>query len=159
MNEPSCCTTSEALTSCPACGARGKTIKLITLKALLLPHALTTLEPAEHYRFCPDAACEVTYFSDHRAYSRADVKVPVYQKDPGDSVPVCYCFAYTRRNLELAAHDESTHEIPRVIQDHIKAGRCGCEVNNPQGSCCLGNVNKALTRLREAKPPPLRAQE
>ncbi len=22
----------------------------------------------------------------------------------------------------------------------IKANRCGCEVNNPQGSCCLGNV-------------------
>lgn len=32
----------------------------------------------------------------------------------------------------------------KEITIHTKAGRCGCEVNNPEGSCCLGNVNRLI---------------
>lgn len=31
---------------------------------------------------------------------------------------------------------------------HAEAGHCACEVKNPQGSCCLGNVSKALNQIR-----------
>ncbi|WP_019011639.1 hypothetical protein [Deinococcus aquatilis] len=34
--------------------------------------------------------------------------------------------------------------LPEVIRGHIRANRCGCEVNNPQGSCCLGNVTRLI---------------
>ena len=153
MNDQSCCTptASEEGTSCPVSGTSGKPVKLVTLKALLTPSALATLEPAESYRFCADVNCDVTYFSEGRTYLQADVKVPIYQKDPGALVPVCYCFGHTRADLERATTDGHAEEIPRSISAHVKAGRCGCEVNNPQGSCCLGNVNRAITNLREAK--------
>jgi len=31
----------------------------------------------------------------------------------------------------------------------VKAGRCACEVKNPSGACCLGEVNKAVKDARE----------
>ncbi|TBX75972.1 hypothetical protein E0M25_15535 [Bacillus mycoides] len=33
-----------------------------------------------------------------------------------------------------------------LIRENIRENRCGCEVNNPQGSCCLGNV---ITYIRK----------
>ena len=42
--------------------------------------------------------------------------------------------------------------IPGQIRAHQLAGRCACEIHNPQGACCLGNV----TRFRKQQ---LREQE
>jgi hypothetical protein len=36
--------------------------------------------------------------------------------------------------------------IPQRITAEIKAGNCACEIRNPQGFCCLGNVNAAVKR-------------
>lgn len=66
--------------------------------------------------------------------------MPVYQKDSGADVPVCYCFGWTRATIADAAALGEADEVAPSIRAHIKAGRCGCEVNNPQGACCLGNV-------------------
>ncbi|OLN33052.1 hypothetical protein DSOL_1163 [Desulfosporosinus metallidurans] len=33
------------------------------------------------------------------------------------------------------------------ITAHTKAGRCGCEVNNPEGSCCIGNLKHLLESI------------
>ncbi len=30
------------------------------------------------------------------------------------------------------------------ITKEVKAGNCFCERSNPQGTCCLGNVSKAV---------------
>ncbi|MBB5234288.1 putative iron-sulfur cluster-binding metallochaperone [Deinococcus budaensis] len=149
---PDCCapTTPVAATTCSTCGTTGRAVKLVTLKALLTPAALATLDSSEAYRFCPDIACDVVYFSPSRTYRQADVKVPVFQKDGRGSTPACYCFGHTRTDLEQATREGRAEVIPQSIQTHIQAGRCGCEVNNPQGSCCLGNVNRTLAALREA---------
>ena len=125
---------------------------MITLKALLTPSALASLEPAQAHRFCPERTCEVVYFSPLRRYRRAEVKVPVYQKDPAISVPVCSCFGQTRADLKEAHQQGRGQETVETIQQHIKAGRCGCEVNNPQGRCCLGNVTRALAELAHQPP-------
>jgi hypothetical protein len=29
----------------------------------------------------------------------------------------------------------------------VKAGNCACEVRNPQGSCCLGNVQATVKQV------------
>lgn len=139
------------ITACHACGQGSKAVKLVTLKALLTPAALATLEPGEAYRFCPGASCDVTYFSPSRTYGQREVKVPVFQKNLDGNVPVCSCFGHTRADLERATRDGHADAIPQSIQGHIQAGRCGCELNNPQGSCCLGNVNRTLVTLREAR--------
>lgn len=130
--------------TCPGCGAPGKVVKVITLKALLTPAALATLAPSEEHRFCQDRDCDVVYFNRARQYHRAELKVPVFQKDRQATTPVCYCFGYTRADLAHAQIVRRADVLSQSIQAHIRAGRCGCDVNNPQGSCCLGNVNRAL---------------
>jgi hypothetical protein len=132
------------LPACPVNGRPGRVVKLVTLKALLTPQALTRLEPGDTYHFCPDPACPVVYYSASHSYRGEDLKVPVFQKDSGTDVPVCYCFAYLRRDLAGEGIPEDAQGIPEVIRGHIRANRCGCEVNNPQGSCCLGNVTRLI---------------
>lgn len=153
MTVSDCCAPkpSPTPTSCPTCGRTGKAVPLVTLKALLTPAALATLDPKEAHRFCPDAACRVVYFSPTATYGPADVKVPVFQKDERCTTPVCYCFGHTRTDLEQAHREGQADVIPQSIQAHIRAGRCGCELNNPQGSCCLGNVNRTLTALQDVR--------
>lgn len=123
---------------CPVCQQRGKNVPLITLKALLTPSALSILDPSSSYLFCANTDCEVVYFADKHVFNKDAIKVPVYQKDEGLGVPVCYCFGWTRHRLVKAIQGE---ENPvQCISEQVKNDRCGCEVNNPQGSCCLGNV-------------------
>lgn len=138
----SCCQTpaneSSTINDCPVCHQKGKSVPLITLKSLLKPTALEIIKPEDAYAFCPNPSCEVVYFSDSLTYSKDMLKVPVYQKDDALDVPVCYCFGWTRKRLIQAVH-ENQRPIDHIRQQ-VQANRCGCEVNNPQGSCCLGNV-------------------
>ena len=131
--------------SCPVCHQKGNTIQIITLKALLTPAALQTINPASSYAFCSNADCEVVYFTDGHIYNKDSVKVPVFQKDEGRDVPVCYCFGWTRERL-IQASLENQNPV-RHISEQVQANRCGCEVNNPQGSCCLGNVTAYIHHI------------
>ena len=144
-----CCavpTTSEEKTlRCPECKQKGKTVGIITVKAFLIPSALETIEPHSSYGFCHNHSCAVVYFSDNQKFLTRDVKVPVFQKDDGTDVPVCYCFGWTRQRIGYAV--QQREEPSQHISEQVQAKRCGCEVNNPQGSCCLGNVTTYIRSL------------
>jgi hypothetical protein len=66
--------------------------------------------------------------------------VAVFQKEPPGTRTVCYCFAVReqdiRRELVETGHSSASERITALV----RADRCACEVKNPQGSCCLGNV-------------------
>lgn len=131
----SCETNIDVSTVCQACGAKGLPVDAITLKALLTPEALRRGVPADG-RFCPTASCPTVYFGSTGTFSEDDLTVRVQAKHPDeDDVPACYCFAYTvaeiRREHGAASKD---------ISAEIKAGHCACEVRNPKGACCLGDV-------------------
>jgi len=120
------------------------------VKALLRPAALETLSGSDH-RFCPTASCPIVYFADGEAFSGADVLVSVFQKESGGSRTVCYCFQISEGDLrrEIEATGEST--ASSRVTAHVKAGRCACEIKNPQGSCCLGNIGLTVTALAKVK--------
>ena len=84
------------------------------------------------------------YFGDGDVFYREDVVVPVYQKEPAGTRTVCYCFAETegdiRREVEQTGRSTAFDRITALV----KMQRCACEVRNPQGSCCLGNVSSAI---------------
>lgn len=147
-----CCQVSEQKNDqavCPRCQQRGKSVPIITLKSLLVPAALQTLNPTNSYSFCPNPECEVIYFAGERVFQKDAVKVPVFQKDDGSEVPVCYCFGWTRQRLVQAIRHE---EKPvQRIREQVKENRCGCEVNNPQGSCCLRNVTAFVHGLNQSQ--------
>lgn len=136
--------------SCPASGSRGRSVAHITLKALLLPSSLARLQPGREYRFCPDPECPVAYFAEGSTFLVSDLNRSVYQKDRSLDVPVCYCFGYSRRDLHESLVETGTSPIPGIVTAHVRAGRCGCEVTNPQGRCCLGNIAAELGEQRAA---------
>jgi len=125
----------------------GRVVDRITVKAMLVPRALMVLGAAE-YRFCATAACPVVYFGTGASFTREDVAVPVFQKESLVDRTVCYCFAITERGLreEMAAAARPT--AAERITTLVKEGRCACEVRNPQGSCCLGNIAHVTSAAR-----------
>lgn len=124
---------------CPITGVIGRPVDTITLKALLRPAALATLDPGAQHYYCPDPICDTVYFAGRRTFARADLDVPVLAKERSGNVPVCYCFGWTRDRV----HSEGAGAVAE-IRAHIAAGRCGCEVNNPKGACCLGDVERIV---------------
>ena len=68
------------------------------------------------------------------------VKVSVFQKDGGMQVPICYCFNWTRARIVGEIQKTGKSDAETAILTQVKAGRCSCDVNNPQGRCCLANV-------------------
>ncbi|MDP4553548.1 (2Fe-2S)-binding protein [Alkalihalobacillus macyae] len=116
-------------------------MKLITLKSLLLPKALAILQPDTSYQLCSISGCDVVYFNEkEQIFTKSDLKVSVSQKDEKENTPICYCFGWTRKIVSKEIKKTEENTIIQNISMHIKAIRCGCEVNNHQGSCCLGNV-------------------
>ncbi|WP_210404518.1 hypothetical protein [Chroococcidiopsis sp. TS-821] len=97
---------------CPHDGSNGKPVKLITLKSLLQPIALEQLDPQPPYFFCAHAECPIVYFSEAgQEFTTADVKVSVFQKDQRDTVPVCYCFGWSRQRI-----NEEINSVVRAVR-------------------------------------------
>ena len=132
---------------CPVSRTTGLTVELITVKALLKGAALRRLE-GKSYRFCPERECRIVYFDRERGsiFDKDDLTVRVGQKETEDPVTLCYCFDYTMTDLRAQGDG-----VPATIAAEIKAGHCACEVKNPQGSCCLGNVTAAVRTLSQER--------
>jgi hypothetical protein len=119
----------------------------LTVKALLTETALRRFEPGL-YRFCPDASCEVVYFTElPLAFLKSDVRVPVWQKETPGQRTVCYCFGENEADIRIEIERDGHSGAVDRVRAHIAAGRCACEVRNPRGACCLGDVMLAADRM------------
>jgi hypothetical protein len=131
---------ARAANACPECGKTGKPVQGQTVKALL---AVTLREVRDvEYLFCRTQTCPVVYFSPDggQTLTMGQVRERVYQKEPdAEEVFVCYCFRHTVGDVR-AASPATRAAIVDDISAGIKAGQCACDLRNPQGSCCLGNV-------------------
>ncbi len=138
---------SRATNACPDCGMRGKPVQGQTVKALLSV-SLREVQGVEYF-FCKTRTCPVVYFSldGEQTFTVEQVRERVYQKEPdSDDVFACYCFRHTVGHVR-AASLESRIEIVDDINTGINAGQCACDLRNPQGSCCLGNVRGLIKRI------------
>ncbi len=147
----SCCgvkpTAAASPTHCPDCGKPGRLVDRITVKAMLRPEALMRLSAPEH-RFCATPECPVVYFGIEEAFEREEIVVPVFQKEPAGDRPVCYCFGIGEGDLRLELVETGRSTASDRVTALVNADRCACEVKNPQGSCCLGNLAAALNALK-----------
>ena len=135
-------------TVCPTCQHSGKPVDSLTLKALLAV-PLTRLR-TEEYRFCRSLDCPTVYYSADGTltFTEADLREHVYQKHPmDDSVFVCYCFRHTLGDIKAEWVETHTSAVIEDITAGIRANQCACDIRNPQGSCCLGNVQAVIKRL------------
>lgn len=138
-----------AVNTCPECGKIGKPIQGQTVKALLSV-SLRQVR-AVKYLFCRTQTCPIVYFSadGEQPFTIEQVRERIFQKEPeAEDVFICYCFRHTVGNLR-AASSKVRIAIVDDISTGINAGQCTCELRNPQGSCCLGNVRSVIKRLEK----------
>lgn len=138
------------VSACPVCHEKGKPVQGQTVKALLSV-TLRQLRNTE-YLFCKTQTCAVVYFSSdgEQAFTTEQVRERVYQKEPSaDDVFVCYCFRHTVGNIRSALA-ETRFSILDDINTGIQANQCACDLRNPQGSCCLGNVRGLIKRVEQS---------
>lgn len=120
----------------------------MTVEAILDPASAAPLLSAEP-RFCRTQACGVLYYgNDGQSAHKREARVRVGLKESEDPLPVCYCFGFSRADIEREIAETGSCTIAARITAEVKAGSCACESKNPAGDCCLGNVNR---EIKEAK--------
>lgn len=154
----SCCCAGKAsetrASRCPSSGSAGSAVDLQTVKALLTEAALSRLSVVDH-RFCPDPACDVVYFDDAGGtFGPGDLRVAVWQKQRFGTRPTCYCFGESEASIRAELERGGRSLAVERIREHIAAGRCACEVRNPRGACCLGDLTEAVKRVQAVLNAP-----
>lgn len=131
---------------CPGCGERGRQVALLTIQAQVAI-SLRELGPSP-YHFCATPGCAVVYFATGSPpILRDQVRERVFQKEPAPDVLVCHCFRYSLGALQRSDAAGRGAILADIVAG-TRQGQCACELRNPQGSCCLGNV-RMLFRVDE----------
>lgn len=146
---PSSATPTPVAITCPGCGGRSKHVDLLTVKSLV--RQLRFGETDTQYYFCPAANCDAVYFTareDGPIYHRSDLLVRVGSKEEHGPITVCYCFGVTQEDLDQEARQAENSVLAGKVKAEVEAGRCACEVKNPSGKCCLGDIARALQTAR-----------
>lgn len=133
---------------CPVCGAKGKPVSVLTVKSLVRDHA--KVQATASFLFCRAPNCEVVYFAGQTVFRKPDLKVRVGIKETAAPIPVCYCFEYNQQDIRDDMETAGGASIVEKIKAEIQGGFCACEVKNPSGSCCLGDVTRAVQEARRA---------
>ena len=137
---------TEVATRCPKCEQVGAVADRITLKALLTPDGLRRGIPKQPH-YCATRECPVVYFDreENVTFAEGELKVRVYAKHPDDAaIEACYCFAV---NVGTMCDAARARELREMVAREVQAGHCACEVKNPKGACCLGD----LVRIERAE--------
>jgi len=93
-------------------------------------------------RFCKTPTCDVLYYGDDgRTVSKSEARVRVGAKETEDPLHVCYCFGVTRADLRSDVTEHGDSRLLARIKNEIRLGNCDCEIKNPSGACCLGEVS------------------
>lgn len=140
---------AQVIRTCPASGHRGKPVPGQTIKALLKV-SLRSVSEVEYF-FCAAQDCPVVYYSADgtQTFTVDQLREAVYQKEANNpAVLVCYCFQYTLGAFQSGS-SEQRQALALDIKQGTADGQCACDIRNPQGSCCLANVNKLIKQLED----------
>ncbi len=136
---------------CPTCGEQGKPVAALTINALARPE----LPPAGGFPdgyYCPNPDDTTIYFfPDERApLSKGQVTVRVGFKESDPPQLVCYCFDHTSEDIQQDFLRQGESTIEADIREKVARGLCSCEVKNPKGKCCLGDVRGVIQQLKSS---------
>jgi Zinc binding domain len=134
---------------CPKNGKICKPVPRITVETLTGPEHRRSLTSMP-YSFCDSPDCDVVYVSasGEQVITKNQLRVRVGIKEKEDPIQFCYCFDFDRKAIWDDIRLKGTTDIPRMITDRVKAGECRCEVTNPRGSCCLGDIYRAVKQAQ-----------
>lgn len=135
--------------ACPECNKVGKPVQGQTIRSLLSV-SLRQVRGVQ-FLFCRTQSCPIVYFSadGEQAFTKQEGRESVYQKEPeAEDVFICYCFHHTVGGLRSASPEDRVAIVDN-INTGINAGQCACDLRNPQGSCCLGNVTRRIKQFEQ----------
>lgn len=139
---------------CPETTRATRPVERFTVQHHALPALVGQVRNAA-YGFCDEPTCEIVYVGDQgHLLRKVDLRTRVGIKETEDPITVCYCWSYTARQVQedVLANAQST-VIPYITQ-RVKEGACACEINNPSGRCCLGEVTKAVLQVTRRRAEP-----
>ncbi len=154
VSEDECCAVEQAKdvtgTICSCCHEKGKRVAASTVRALVRESLQSQVREGD-YVLCLNPGCAQVYTGPDGARSlvKSDLAVRVGYKEQEGPHLVCYCFDHSVEEIESQLRGNGKTTVPESVKAEVKAGRCGCEVKNPQGTCCLGNVNRAVKEAQE----------
>ncbi|MDI3281457.1 MAG: (2Fe-2S)-binding protein [Bacillota bacterium] len=133
--------------ACPRCGSAGSAVPAITVRSLVKAPEEEKVAAAGGYLLCLNPACEVVYFQPGGGRLFTAAGVPVWFKDEGPDVPLCYCAGVTRGEIRRAV-EEGCPPTLEAVRERTGAGKGGrCLVENPSGRCCHGALADFLAGL------------
>jgi len=143
-------------THCPRCGHEGRSVSSLTIESLVHAAARGRLRSLEGFRFCATATCNVAYFrpASGDILTCLEVRVPIFQKSTGPERLVCYCFRHTVAAIQREVSANGTSCIATDIKTKCAQGLDDCARTNPQGNCCLGNVQRVIREANGNNQPP-----
>lgn len=147
-----CCTvpTAQSGSPCPTNGALGAKVAWTTVAAL----THVAVPPKQEFRLCRDPECDIVYYGAAGDVLRThDLTVRPGFKDGAEGL-LCYCFLHLRSEIARQLEATADTDVFRSIKVQVRAGNCACEVRNPSGKCCLGDVQQAIGELREQLGAP-----
>jgi hypothetical protein len=120
--------------ACPACGADGVEVPRRTVAAV----TSTSLPSHQGLRLCRTSDCPLVYYGDAGAQIPTSTLslLPLFKG--GDVV----CFCFLRRAHEIA--NGGRERVIEEISARVKAGDCSCDLRNPTGKCCLGEIRRSI---------------
>ena len=140
-----------ARASCPSCAARSAPVEVSTLKGLLTPQALARLLLSS-FHFCANPVCDTVYFSDTgQLFGTRDLRVRVWQKEAPGARTICYCFGENEAEMQQEIDADGMTSAVARVRRHISDRRCACDIRNPRGVCCLGDLMAAVKRLSDSR--------
>ncbi len=137
-------------TLCPVTARPGKPVAPLTVRSLVREERLAEIEGRDWF-FCDQPDCGVVYFTrDGVTVDRGALKVRVGLKEKEPPRTVCYCFGHTVESIREEIEGTGRSTVAASIRERVEAGECSCEVLNPKGTCCLGDVHKAVREASSA---------
>ena len=133
--------------ACGECGEIGRIVARQTVVHHVKSEKLSSVGD-EEYKFCSSPNCAVVYYAaSGQVFTVDDVRELVTSKTSGNSRPLCYCFGFTEGFARREIAQTSKSSVSKQVSRFIKEKLCSCEIRNPSGVCCLGEINKTLKRL------------
>jgi hypothetical protein len=146
-----CCTPQpKGKEVCPRCGNAAKKVLGKTLAHLLTEAAKAKLTSLEGFGYCKTPSCKVVYFRGEEVLEQDDLTVTVGLKEGTTPATVCYCFEWTKEKIAEELNTTGKTTALEDIKAKMEDPGCSCETLNPSGTCCLGDVGKAIREI-EAK--------
>jgi len=145
-----CCSTQpKGKIECPSCGKMAKGVLGKTLNCILKEEIKLNIECLDGFHYCKSPSCPIVYFRDDITLTQKDLSVVVGLKDGATPSIVCYCFDWTKEKIRDEIMAKNKTVALEDIKEKMNSIGCRCEVLNPSGGCCLGDVGNMIKEVKK----------